>query len=335
MYKTILFVICLPFLAGCSTVFNKIGYVEKEAAKQALIQANQEKQVAVENKEKEISAAKDALINQIKSNFQNTSNFLYGAKLASDFKLEKNRLDDILDLRLKTAMGYAPAPTPEAVLSQMESLKEELDELKVSNAELKKRYDAQVIEAQAAKAAEQQKEKELKDKEKEKLAEIEKYNKLIAEKQENLNKINDSLLIEQQQKLEKAKDEAALKRTLIYILTVLGVLFAVGAYFLRSIECVIGAGICVGLAMVVPLIKPWMLFTGLAVCMIGISVPFIRKYLNEKKIADNAVGAIQELRNESEQIYKEKLRPKLTEWFGDDKVLHGAVEKKLKELNLK
>lgn len=327
--------LCLPFLAGCATMFNKIGYVEKEQAKQALIQANQEKQVAVENKEKEVSAAKDALINQIRSNFQNTSNFLYGAKLASDFKLNKDRIDDVLDYRLTTAMSYAPAPTSEAIQDQMKTLKEELDKVKVSNEDLRKRYDAKSEEARVARLAEQQKEEEVKKKEKEKLEEIEKFNKIIASKQEDLNKINDTLLSEQQQKLEKAQDEAALKRTLIYILTGLAVLFAIGAYFLRSIESVVGAAICIGLAMVVPLIKPWMLFTGFAVCMIGVAVPFLRKYWKEKKIADNAVGAIQEIRNESEQIYKEKIRPKLTEWFGDNKVLHGEVEKKLKDLNLK
>lgn len=60
-----------------------------------------------------------------------------------------------------------------------------------------------------------------------------------------------------------------------------------------------------------------------------------KDYDKEKKIADNAVGAVQELKYENPEIYNEKLKDKLKDWFKDHPELEQEVEKKLKELNLK
>lgn len=60
-----------------------------------------------------------------------------------------------------------------------------------------------------------------------------------------------------------------------------------------------------------------------------------KEYDKEKKIADSAVGSIQELKYENPEIYNEKLKDKLKDWFKDHPELEQEVEKKLKELNLK
>lgn len=58
-------------------------------------------------------------------------------------------------------------------------------------------------------------------------------------------------------------------------------------------------------------------------------------YEQEKKIADNSIGAIQELKYENPTLYSESIRPKLQEWNQNDKQLDSAIEQKLKDLNLK
>lgn len=60
-----------------------------------------------------------------------------------------------------------------------------------------------------------------------------------------------------------------------------------------------------------------------------------KDYDKEKKIADNAVGAVQELKYENPEVYNSVLKAKLLDWFKDTPGLEAEVEKKLKELNLK
>lgn len=60
-----------------------------------------------------------------------------------------------------------------------------------------------------------------------------------------------------------------------------------------------------------------------------------KEYEKEKKIADNTIGAVQELKYENPEIYQAALKTKLLDWFKDSPELEQEVEKKLKELNLK
>lgn len=322
-------------LTGCSTVFNKAGYVKKEQVEQQIAQLKVDRESAVSTREKEISYAKDQLLKQVKDNFQETSNYLYGAKLASDFKANKLRIDNLIDYRLNTAISFAPAPTAKAIQEQMVVLRQELDEARVTNEDLKKKYDAKVQQADLAKADELKKEAQITQKEREKTEQVAFYTAAIEKKQLEYNKVNDDLITKEAQRADKAQSEESLKKTLIYILAALGALCAVGAYFLRSIECVIGAAVCIGLAMAIPLIKPWMVITGLISAIVILSIPFIKKYLDEKDMADRSIGAVQEIRNESEMLYQKKIKPKLDDWFEDRKNLHDKVETKIRRLNLK
>lgn len=320
---------------GCTNIVDKAGYVKKEKVEKEIAQLKIDQVKALEVKEKEIIEAKDALLNKVRDNFQETSNYLYGAKIASDFKTEKFRIDNILDWNLKTAMGYAPPPTSKAILERMEEVKKELDEAKVSNEDLKKKYDIKAKEAEDAKLSELKKEEEVKKKIQEKIEQEKLYNAKLQEKQSDLNQTNDKLIAEERKAKEKAKDEEETKRTIIYIFSGLAVLCAVGAYFLRSIECVIGAAACLGVVLAVPFIKIWMILSFGIAALVIISLPFLKRFLDEESIADNSVGAIQEIRNESETLYKEKIKPKLEDWFKDKPKLHKKVEKKVKKLNVK
>jgi F0F1-type ATP synthase membrane subunit b/b' len=214
--------------SGCSTIVDKAGYVKKEKVEKEIEQLKKEKIQALEEKEKQIVEAKDALLQKVRDNFQETSNYLYGAKIASDFKTDKFRIDNILDWNLKTAMGYAPPPTSKAILERMEEVKKELDEVKVSNEDLKKKYDIKAKEAEVAKLAELKKEEEVKKKEQEKIEQEKIYNIKLGEKQEDLNKTNDKLIDEERKAKEKAQNEEETKRTIIYIFSGLAVVMQAG-----------------------------------------------------------------------------------------------------------
>lgn len=59
-----------------------------------------------------------------------------------------------------------------------------------------------------------------------------------------------------------------------------------------------------------------------------------KEFVQEKSIANNAVGAIQELRNYEPELYM-KIKPYLEDWFKDTPELKEVVEAKVKLLNLK
>lgn len=59
------------------------------------------------------------------------------------------------------------------------------------------------------------------------------------------------------------------------------------------------------------------------------------EFEKEKLIANNSVGALQEIKYENPELYQKTIKPKLQEWNQDDKEINDLIEVKLKELNLK
>jgi len=60
-----------------------------------------------------------------------------------------------------------------------------------------------------------------------------------------------------------------------------------------------------------------------------------KEYEKEKKIADNTIGSIQELKYENPELYNQSVKPKLQEWHQNDPEIDKIIEQKLKDLNLK
>lgn len=323
-------------LSGCSYIATKAGYEKKQATELKIEQIKQEKIIELDKKTKEIEKAHESLILQIKKNFQETANWLYGSFVASELVQNPDRLDKIIALRIKTAMAFAPAPTPEAILEQNRLLKEELDEVKISNEELKVRYNEKEKEAKLAKQAEREREADIQRIKDEKIKIEQEYNIKIVSAQNELNKINDQIIASERKNTENKQKEEKLQRLIIYFLMGGAALFGAAAALTRgrTIEFAIGAICCVGLACAVPFIEKWMVIAGIISLFIIIIGIIYYKMYQEKKIADSSVGAIQELRNEDENLYIKKIKPKLEEWHGESKSTKKRLHNKLKDLNL-
>jgi len=335
--KIVIFCLFSLFLVGCESFYSKQGYEKKEKAESRIAELKREKQIELEVKTQEVFKAKDEHLKQVEVNFLETAKNIYGAYLAIDMKSVLDRLDTVIKYKLKTALLYAPAITTEIALEQNKLLKEELDETKISNEDLKKRYQIKEIEAIAAKKAEEETAEKIVKIEKEKQILEKKYNEEIIFLQDKLNALN-TLIIQSEQ--NKASDQARkekLQKLQIYILTGLGLTCGVLAAILkvRVLELGLGAAGFIALAIAVPFIEQWMVVGGLSAVFLIILAIIYFKYFSEKELADNSIGSIQEIRNQSEEHYKKKMKPVLNSWFEGKASLHKKVEKKLKDLNLK
>jgi len=330
-------IISLIVLVGCSNIAIKKQYEEKQKTEQIIVDLKKQHEINTALKVKEAEQAKDLYILKLKDNFQQTANWIYGAFIASNLKGAKDRLDNIINLRIKTGLSYSPGPTPEAIIEQNRLLQEELNEAKVTNEELLTRYSAKEKEANAAREAEKKLGLEIEQKKKE-LGEIHtKFNQQISDAQNELNKINDKLIAANERLADDNKRKEALQRMQIYIFTGLGVICGILAalFKTRTIELAIGAAGFLALAIAVPFITQLMINIGVSIVFIIIGVIIYRKFFVEKALADRSIGSIQEIRDNSETRYKEKFRPILEDWFKDAPDLHRKVEKRLKDLNLK
>jgi hypothetical protein len=327
----------LFLLIGCSNFAIKKQYEEKQKTELTIIDLKKQHEIETLLKVKEAEQAKDLYIIQLKENFQQTANWIYGAFIASNLKGVKDRLDNIINLRIKTGLSYSPGPTPEAIIEQNRLLQEELNEAKVTNEELSTRYSAKEKEANLAREAEKKLGLEIEQKKKE-LEEIHvKFNQQISDAQSRLNKINDELIAANARLADDNKRKEALQRLQIYIFTGLGVICGILAAFLktRTIELALGGAGFLALAIAVPFITQLMINIAAAIVFIVIGVMIYRKYFIEKALADRSIGSIQEIRNNSETRYKQKFKAILQDWFKDAPDLHKKVEKRLVELNLK
>ena len=324
--------------SGCmimDTLASKAGYEKRDKIELKIDELKKDKEKALIEQEKNIRSADLALLTQTKSNFQQTTNWLYGAFLGSEMITDKNRLDEVINFRLKTALGYSPGPTPEAILDQNKLLKEEINETKITKAELEKRYAAKEKEAETARLAETERAKEVKAAEIKKI-ELEKaYNDKLNSEQDKLNRANGDLLALKEKQIETSEADSNLKKIMMGWFFAGAALAAIGAYFLRSLELAIGAICLAAAAIAIPFLKTWMVLSAIATIIIVIGFIIYKKYYNEKGIANRAVGAIQEIRNESEQVYQNDIKPKLQDWFKDAGNLTKQVEKKIIELHQK
>lgn len=328
---------------SCTILDNsmlKMGYKKLEKANNELAQVKAESEKKIKVAEDKVSKEKDNYYNQILSNYQTASNWSYGTWITAQLnkKTYPSRMADVLFLKADSTLKFSLQPTVAAIMEQNKSLLDELDEQKVSNQQLQEKYNKVAQDAQKAREQLKQKESDLQSAEKEKQNIKEQTDKEIKDAQDKADKEKDKVLQLQNKKIENDKILESIKHKIEYILMGLSVLFILGVVYgpiSFKLESGIGAVVSIALALLVSYIELWMIFTGLGIVVVLIGLSIYLKHNNETKLANNTVGAIQEVRNESEEVYQKTIKPKLEDWFKDAPNLVKKVDGKLKQLNLK
>jgi hypothetical protein len=172
----------------------------------------------------------------------------------------------------------------------------------------------------------------------------------LQEQRDSLHKekegIQNQLLAKAQQLTDRLKRNDALRGRIVWMLTLAAILAGGGAavtlrfYPPLTIPLAIAAaGFGFG-AYLVSIFSPWMGFFVAAAGGAAVCVAVYIKHHRLAQIADNSIGAIQEMKNQAEdgdQKAKDAyaaLRPHLVEWFGGEThPLHSEIKDRLRKLN--
>lgn len=138
------FIIVLIFLlAGCSLINSaayKAGYTRLDSAQKDLAALQAKSDAQIKTATDKVTAERDGVVAQMRSNFQDQSNWVYKIFTAEDLNITRNRRDDVIYLSAQTALKVGLQPTVESILAINDSLKKELDETQTSNVQLQAQY---------------------------------------------------------------------------------------------------------------------------------------------------------------------------------------------------
>lgn len=307
----------LGFLfGGCQAVADKAGYVPKTKMEQRIAALEQKQAEQVSVAVAKVEKAKDDYLASVLSNFQYTSDWLYGARLGVALLPVKDRLFTVIDYRLKTAASYAPTPSREALATMNDTLKTELDETKTSIKDLEIKYNAKVEEAKKATDAQIQKQNEVVEKESE-LKDLKEKHRI------DIGKLKDEAIItanKQTQDAIAANDEKhqkaieANKRIIMATCGVLALAALACAIWLPVLKKEAGqfAAITGGVALMVPFLQPIHLNIIYALGLAYVAFRIIRRHMLTEKTNNNLINTIQDVKDTKPDVYKE-IQPILAE----------------------
>jgi hypothetical protein len=322
-----MFLLVLFFLGGCN------GH-------QFYSPSNFEKKIKeIENKQKiELKAATETVltsknnqIKQIEKNFELAMTALYGGRLAFSLLEKDSRAWKIANNRFGEAAAYGPAPSREGLIEQAKLLQEELDETKISNEELAKRYNESIARADEAVAAQKQKELEAvqKQKELENLKEshsseiINLQKKAIDDQNLAMSELENKLKNEHNQAIERSKRWAA------GIVGGISLACLAGAIFSPLFKDKLGllAGILGGVAIGILFLTPLMVGMALAFIMLVVGIIVVIKFGKAEKVNNNLINAMQEIKEVEPDVYEKSVKNRLIDWNSKYKKIRGKIEK--------
>lgn len=339
----------LLFLTGCQSILDsyaiKRGYQKKEGVEKEIINIKKEYESKLITNQSNIESKYSEIVEKQNKIAQDANVYVYGITNLIDLKNPKNRIDELIKLKSKSAFGLLPVPTTEQLLAENENIKKELDETKVTL------FDLQIKYSQIEKENEEKKQQfdlaneELKKLKNEKnVLENEKNNKII-ELQEIRNKYNEQQLAFAADREQKIKDNKELKSKISYGAAGLGaILIIIGIVVLKSpILAMVGGGF-IGFSVFIATAPTWLLWTVPGILFLLVGIIIFLKYKKEKLIGDNTVRAIQRFKESAIDTYNEKLKPILVDEHGKynkngevvkDKEVDKEIDKKLIDMNLK
>jgi len=318
------------FLSGCTYVAKKAGYENKQAVELRIEEVKKQKDVETTKKLHEIETAKDGFLKQVQSNFEKSTENVYGAKLASDLVPNKDRLDILIDYKLQTALSFSPPISTKTMLEQNDLLKKELDETQTSLEQLKQQYNVKREEALAARNAENIANKLIEQKNKELYALEVQKNKELEELQKSLEK----------------KEESKRRMWLVSLFGFAALATGAGAIFSPIFKKELGfaAAVSIGLSIAAAVVPVWVvtvIFVGGALI---VATPALLKAIKENKIASQTYVALENVKTKEKGIFDKIIKPELIDAHGeyskDGKVIQSKntkdfIDKRLIEIQAK
>ena len=296
-YIKVLSLVALFTLSGCISNPLTKYYTKKTDVEKQISALNQEHSVALDKKDKEISAKKDDVIGKQDGKLQGAANSLYLASEGFKFYIAPTRLDMIINNSVtegQAALGLNP--TYEAVVTANKRLTDELDEKKTSLEQLRKTH-AELIGLNTKLADDTTKaKKDLSDLNATKLAEEQKFIVDSGVLQGNLKDANEALIKKQQDVVDRRAEILAQKRELMLWCGIGAALAMVGAIYspigkqgLITIAAVLGAATAA-----IPFITGTIILISVFVILALIVGYFLYNHHISDKTNKNLVHAIQD-----------------------------------------
>jgi len=334
------------FLSGCTYVAKKAGYENKQAVELRIEEVKKQKDVETTKKLHEIETAKDGFLKQVQSNFEKSTENVYGAKLASDLVPNKDRLDILIDYKLQTALSFSPPISTKTMLEQNDLLKKELDETQTSLEQLKQQYNVKREEALAARNAENIANKLIEQKNKELYALEVQKNKELEELQKSLNDANNQIIADSTEKELEKKEESKRRMWLVSLFGFAALATGAGAIFSPIFKKELGfaAAVSIGLSIAAAVVPVWVvtvIFVGGALI---VATPALLKAIKENKIASQTYVALENVKTKEKGIFDKIIKPELIDAHGeyskDGKVIQSKntkdfIDKRLIEIQAK
>ena len=337
------FIIFLSILAftGCeSNVFN--GYVSKGKAEMAIQELREEHQKSMTKQITFISEKKDEVIEGKSNQMQAAANSLYAADNAFTFYEMPDRLDLIINTRVKE--GFAAiqmAPTAEFIKEENGRLKRELDETATSLSDLRKTHQDKVTENSLLVEATKVYQNELML-----LAERrdEMRDEFITERealQNNLNQANDKIISFERERADSREAIIERNKKITWVCGIISLLCLAAAIWspLFKDKFAMLSGVSGAIALGIWYIEPWHVAIFAGVCILSLVGWLLYKYNISRKTSVALVNKIQDDKDKDPEKFKSVDAPALQEWSTKVKVkrdgsIHKVPDKQItKEIN--
>lgn len=312
--------ICLVFLAsGCKTIDYTLTKRSEIENRIQAVRAETEKRLQDLNKQ-ELELLRK-MLDGYKEKAQFASDLLFKGYATYGSLKTPTRPELVMGHSIQQSYEYLPAASFKAQAKAFEDLKTELDELRVSTEELKKKYEAELagVKQDAAKKDEALKQVSSKletvDKER-----VEVLTKARAT-ENDLNDKKDELFkksqAEKDKELAEAKSVQAIKIKASSAIGILALLCLAGAIWspVMKEKFGIAAGILSFAAIAIWYIEGWMVAVAAGVGFLALMGWAAYKYLIVDRASTNVYRAIQAHKETDKENYETTLKPLLEQWM--------------------
>lgn len=327
--KSIFLIALIAFVSVGFTSCQSIPFESKAKVQLELEQMQRQYEMDKQDALKTISAQKDGVIKAQENQLQEASNSLYGADYGFRFYTEPERLDIIINNRVKEAQSaIATAPTYEAIQKENERMALELDETKTSLETLKKTHLA-VVEEKTLIAEEKDKQVEAVLQLEKKMADADAlYIKNMTAKQGELNDLNNKIISMEKERADNQASIERMKTKLMWACGIAAVLCLAGAIYSPVGKDVLGtlAAVFGGATVGIPYIEGWHILVAIllvAAVMIG---KFMYRHNISEKVNTNLIHAIEDTKQQVNNAEVVKtLKTNLKAWNGKYSEKNGEI----------